>query len=128
MRSYYDSTLIEDGFTVDMLDENDDTKFRKVENPYDSIYYGVLDSTYEIEIWYPRKFSVTYTKKRPEPEYLKKMGLPKKVATQISYVEINDAIVIKENGYYYDQKAVVTQGYWGWKNLADQLPYDYLSD
>jgi hypothetical protein len=125
MRSYYDSTLIEDGFTIDLLTEEDNTKFRKVEQPFDSVYYGALDSTFEIEIWYPRKFSVTYAKKRPEPEYLKKMGLPKKVATQISYIELRDAIVIKENGYYYDQKAMVMQGYWSWKNIADQLPYDY---
>ena len=25
-----------------------------------------LDSTTEIEVWYPRKISVTYTKKKPE--------------------------------------------------------------
>ena len=125
MRSYYDSTLLEDGFTIDLLDEKDDTKFSKISNPYDSLYYGPLDSTMEIEIYYPRKFSVTYSKRRPEAEYLKKMGLSKKVATQISYIEMSDAIAIKENGYYYDQKNLVAQGYWSWKNLADQLPYDY---
>lgn len=125
MRSYYDSTLVGDGFAIDLLDEKDDTRFRKISNPYDSLYYGALDSTQEIEIYYPRKFSVTYLKKRPEPEYLKKMGLPKKVATQISYLDLTDFIAIKENGYYYEQKNLVVQGYWSWKNLADQLPYDY---
>jgi hypothetical protein len=45
--------------------------------------------------------------------------------TQISYIDITDAVAIKENGYYYDQKDWVNQGYWSWKNLADQLPYDY---
>ena len=125
MRSYYDSTLKEDGFTIDMLDENNDTKFIPVKNPYDSVYYGGLDSTNEIEVWYPRKISIAYLKKRPEPEYIKKFGLPKYVGSQISYVDLNEAIVIKENGYYYDQKDWVNQGYWSWKNLADQLPYDY---
>ena len=125
MRSYYDSTLVEDGFTIDLLDEKDDTKFRKISSPYDSLYYGALDSTMEVEIYYPRKFSVTYSKKRPEPEYLKKMGLPKKVATQISYIDMTDAIAIKENGFYYEQKNLIAQGYWSWKNLADQLPYDF---
>ncbi|MBS1919991.1 MAG: carboxypeptidase-like regulatory domain-containing protein [Bacteroidetes bacterium] len=125
MRSYYDSTLTEDGFAIDLLDENNDRKFIPVKNPYDTAYYGGLDSTMEIEIWYPRKISVSYLKKRPEPEYIKKFGLPKNVGSQISYVDINDAIVIKENGYYYDQKDWINQGYWSWKNLADQLPYDY---
>ncbi|MBS1653901.1 MAG: carboxypeptidase-like regulatory domain-containing protein [Bacteroidetes bacterium] len=125
MRSYYDSTLAEDGYTIDMLDENSDLKFSRIKDPYDTTYYGGLDSTMEIEVWYPRKFSVTYTKQKPEPEYLKKMKMPKNVATQISYIEMLDAIAIKENGYYYDQKDWITQGYWSWKNLADQLPYDY---
>jgi hypothetical protein len=128
MRSYYDSTLAEDGYVIDMLDENDVAKFNKVKDPYDTLYYGALDSTMQVEIWYPRKFSVTYTKKKPEPEYLKKFGFPKNVSTQITYIDLKDAIAIKENGYYYDQKDWLNQGYWSWKNIADQLPYDYLPD
>jgi CarboxypepD_reg-like domain len=126
MRSYYDSTLAEDGWIIDMLNENSDKKFSKVTNPYDTTYYGALDSTMQIEIWYPRKISITYTKKKPETEYLKKMGLPKSVPYTISYIELKDAIAIMENGYYYDQKDWVNQGYWSWKNLADLLPYDYV--
>ena len=124
-RSYYDSTLTEDGWLIDMLDETDDKKFNKIADPYDTTYYGAVDSTNEVEIWYPRKISVTYIKKKPEPEYLKKMGMPKIVSTQISYIDLNDAIIIKQNGYYYNQKDWINQGYWSWKNLADLLPYDY---
>lgn len=125
MRSYYDSTLLEDGWIIDLLDEYNDKKFIKVTDPYDTLYYGALDSTMQIEIWYPRKISITYTKKRPEPEYLKKMKLPKSVPYLISYIDLKDGIAIMENGYYYDQKDWVNQGYWSWKNLADMLPYDY---
>jgi len=153
MRSYYDSTLLEDGWTIDMLDENSDRKFNKVTDVYDSSYYSLLtytrdsiaytrDSTgvtdsvihqvmtgqVDIEIYYPRKISITYIKKRPEPEYLKQFGFPKNVATRISYIDLKDGIVIKENGYYYNQKDWVNQGYWSWKNVADQLPYDYAPD
>ncbi len=128
MRSYYDSTLAEDGWIIDMLDENDDKKFNKVTNPYDSLYYGALDSTMQIEIWYPRKISITYTKKKPESDYLKKMNLPKSVPYIISYIDLKDGIAIMENGYYYDQKDWVNQGYWSWKNLGDLLPYDYSPD
>jgi hypothetical protein len=128
MRSYYDSTLAEDGWIIDMLEENNDKKFDKVTNPYDTAYYGALDSTMQIEIWYPRKISITYTKKRPEPDYLKKMNLPKTVPYIISYIDLKDGIAIMENGYYYDQKDWVNQGYWSWKNLADLLPYDYSPD
>jgi hypothetical protein len=127
MRSYFDSTLKEDGFTVDILDENDETKFVKLPDPYDTTYYQAPDSTMEAMLWFPRKIRVIYNK-RPESEYLKQAGLPKNVGTQISYIDLKDAIYIKENGYYYDQKDWVNQGYWTWKNLADQLPFDYEPD
>jgi hypothetical protein len=126
MRSYYDSTLAEDGWLISMLDSTDKTKFNKINDPYDTVYYaGLTDSTQQIEIWYPRKLSIAYTKGRPENEYLKKNKLPMNVGLQVSYVDLLDGIAIKENGYYYDQKDWINQGYWSWKNLADQLPYDY---
>ena len=126
MRSYYDSTLIEDGWSIGLLDENDDKSFNKILNPYDTLYYGAIDSTTEIEIWCPRKISITYAKKKPEPEYLKQFKLPRNVLAAISYIDLKDAVAVKENGYYYDQKDWLAQGYWSWKNLADQLPYDFV--
>jgi hypothetical protein len=127
MRSYYDSTLAEDGFVIEMQNEKDANKYSRV-NPYDTTYYTGLDNSTEIEIWYPRKICITYVKKKPEPEYIKKFNLSKSTSKLISYVDLADAIVIKQNGYYYDQKDWVNQGYWSWKNLADQLPYDYEPD
>lgn len=156
MRSYYDSTLIEDGWNIDLLDETDHTKFNRIKNMYDTSVYSVVllypeitvmtnpeppdslpvpkiiaDSAHgamQVEFYYPRKISVTYTKKKPEPEYIKKFKLPKNVAVQISYIDMLDGIAIKENGYYYDQKDWINQGYWSWKNIADLLPYDYLPE
>lgn len=125
MRSYYDSTLKENNFEIAMLDESNATKFNVVQNPYDTTYYLVYDSTFESEVFYPRKISITY-KKKPEPEYVQKFKLPKNVPAEISYIDLHDAIVIKENGYFYDQKDWINQGYWSWKNLADLLPYDYI--
>ena len=125
MRSYYDSTLKEDGYEIALLDSVNDKRFNTISNPYDTTYYGVYDSTHEVEVYYPRKISITY-KKKPESEYLKKFKLPLNVGSQISYIDLLDAIEIKENGYFYDQKDWVSQGYWSWKNLADLLPYDYI--
>lgn len=128
MRSYYDSSLYEDGWVIDMLDEKNEKKFNRVDNPYDTLYYGALDSTLQIEMWFPRKLSIAYTNKKPEPEYLKKMGLPKNVQYPISYVDIKETIAITENGYYYEQKDWINQGYWSWKNVGDLLPYDYVPE
>jgi CarboxypepD_reg-like domain len=128
VRSYYDSTLAEDGWLIEMLDENDDKKFNRITDPYDSTFYGYADSTNEVDIWYPRKLTVIYSKKKPEAEYIKKFKLPKIVSTQLSYIDLNDVITIQPNGYYYEQKDWINQGYWSWKNLADLLPYDYEPD
>jgi hypothetical protein len=149
MRSYYDSTLLEDGWTIDMLDEGSDLKFSKIRDVYDTSYYNLIaytrdsityirDSiktdtvvyqvptgTVDVEIYFPRKIRISYTEKRPEPEFLEQSGLPKNVGNQISYIDFKNGIVIKENGYYFDQKDWINQGYWSWKNVADQLPYDY---
>lgn len=125
IRSYYDSTLKQSGFTVDILSKNSTTKFDRLANPYDSSYYFFNDTTSDAELWFPGKVSITYSKKAPEKEYLQQYGLPLDVKTQISYVDLLDAILIKPNGYFVDQRNWINQGYWSWKNLADLLPYDY---
>jgi hypothetical protein len=125
LRSYYDSTLKEEGFTVDILSNNDSRKFNRLLNPYDSTYY-VSNNEEEVELWFPKKASITYNKNKPEDEYLVQMKLPADVKVQISYVDLIDAIVLKQNGYFFDQKSWINQGYWSWKNLADQLPYNYI--
>jgi hypothetical protein len=124
-RAYYDSTLKQEGFTVDLLSETDATQFSRLTNPYDSSYYFFDDSTGNAELWFPRKVSISYLKARPEPAYLEQMGFPKNVPLQISYVELRDGILIKPNGYFTEQGSWVNEGYWSWKNIADQLPYDY---
>ena len=125
LRSYYDSTLKGEGFTADMLSPTDATKFSRLVNPYDTSYYSYDPVTANAELWFPQKISITYIKKAPEVEYLQQYHLPLDVKTQISYVDLLDAIVIKPNGYFLDQKSWIAQGYWSWKNIGDQLPYDY---
>jgi hypothetical protein len=125
IRSYYDSTLAKEGFTLDLYTEASTTKFGRIMNPYDSAYYFFDDSSANAEIYFPVKASITYNKKAPEKRYLQQQGLPENVPIQISYVDLLDAILIKTNGYFTEQNSWVNQGYWSWKNLADQLPYDY---
>jgi len=126
MHSYYDSSLAESGFRIAMVNEKDETSFNPVNAPYDHSYYEYIDSLGEIEIWYPERISITYIKSHPEDEYLKKYNLPMDIGVQISYVDMFDFITIKQNGYYYDQRNWVNFGYWSWKNIADQVPMDYV--
>jgi CarboxypepD_reg-like domain len=128
LRSYYDSTLKEEGFVVDLLSEKEDTKFERLANPYDTSFYYFNDSTNDVELWFPRKVSVSYYKRFPDKEYLRQFNLPQNVRMQISYLTLQDGIIIKPNGYFFDQQSLINEGYWSWKNLADQLPYDYQPD
>ena len=128
MQAYYDKTLTEDGFVISLLDEKDDKKFDVIAKPYDAKYYTPSDSSSEIDIFYPRRISVTYTKRVPENEYLEQFHLPKSLGVQVSYVDLLDYITIEENGYYYNQGDWVNFGYWSWKNTGDMLPYDYIPD
>ena len=125
LRSYYDSTVVEDGWTLEIQSAPNVNKFLKVKNPYDTAYYFVDDSTGDVELWFPNKVSVAYTKAKPDPSYLKEMGLPAGLKLQITYIDLLDAILIRPNGYYTEQKSMINQGYWSWKNVADQLPFDY---
>ncbi len=125
MRSYYDSTLKSENFTVDMLSSGDKNKFNRLVNPYDTMYYSGVNESGNAELWFGAKVSITYNKQRPEKQYLEQTGLPLDVPAQISYVTLSDAIVIKPNGYFTDQRSWINEGYWSWKNIADGLPYDY---
>jgi hypothetical protein len=126
LRSYHDSSLKQEGFTVDILSDNNAVKFNRLGNPYDTLYYAFDNTTSNAELWFPKKASISYIKKAPEQEYLQQYKLPADVKMQISYVDLAEGILILPNGFFFDQRSWVNQGYWSWKNLADQLPYDYV--
>jgi hypothetical protein len=125
LRAYYDSSLKEEGFTVDMLTASGNRNFGRLANPYDTAYYFWDAATANAELFFPRKASITYTKAAPNPRFLQQYNLPADVKTQISYVDMADGILIMPNGFFLDQRNWTNQGYWSWKNLADQLPFDY---
>jgi hypothetical protein len=126
MHSYFDSSITENGFVIAELDEKSETKFNKITNPYDTAFYFSADSVEERDLFFPRRISITYTKATPENEYLKKYKLPMNLGVQTSYVDLLEIISIKQNGYYYDQRDWINYGYWSWKNIADQVPFDFI--
>lgn len=128
MHSYFDSSLAQNHFVVAMLDPKDKTKFNRIIDLYDSTFFTHVDSMAEVDIYFPRKLSITYTRQVPETDYLLKYKLPLNIGVQTSYIDLLDVITIKQNGYYYDQRDWINSGYWSWKNIADQVPYDYVPD
>ncbi|MBX3254369.1 MAG: carboxypeptidase-like regulatory domain-containing protein [Chitinophagaceae bacterium] len=123
MRAYRDSTLRKDGYKIEMI--NDETnKSMPVMNPYDTAYYDMADYP-KIGLFFPGKLRVVYTEEKPDPAYLAAGKLPLNTPLQISILDLADGIVIEENGFYFDQKDVLTLGYWAWEKMADFLPYNY---
>jgi hypothetical protein len=125
VRSWYDSTLADDGFVIEQVDTASKTlKTTPIADPYDSAFYRVVDSN-DVEISYNGKIRVLYNNALPDPAYLRANHLPNSLHAQISILEINEGFVIQQNGYFYDQNDIINTGYWSWQKLADVLPYDY---
>ncbi len=123
MRCYYDSTLKENGYKLELIRAGNE-KPRPLLNPYDSAVYEVMDNR-DVELRFPGKLRVVYSEEKPEAKYLVVNKLAAGTTIQISVVDFADAIVIEENGYFYDQKDLLSLGYWSWEKLADFLPYNY---
>lgn len=126
MRAYRDSTLRKAGYRIEMVDDATGKNI-PVYNPYDTAYYDMMDHV-RIGLFFPGKLRVVYSEEKPEPAYLAAAKLPSNTPIQISILDLADGIIIEENGFYYDQKEVLTLGYWAWEKMADFLPYDYSPD
>jgi hypothetical protein len=127
MRCYYDSTLDENSFTITAIETDSiagKTVREAINNPYDSTFYGVINGT-EKEVLLIGKYLIEYAGAPMEKSYLQANKYPLSAKEQLSTIDLLDGFVINENGFFYEQKMVINSGYWAWKNLADQLPYDY---
>lgn len=123
IRSWYDSTLTDEGFVLEMPDSAHKGKMITVKDPYDPKFYST-DSG-DVVITLSGQLRVSYTNQQPNQKYLKEHNFPLNTKVQISALDITNGFVIEENGYFYDQPDVINIGYWSWKKLAELLPYDY---
>jgi hypothetical protein len=124
IRSWYDSTLEDEGFVLELTDSSDNNKMKKIDNPYDPQYYAIDSGDVEISI--QGRLRVSYKNQVPDRKYLLERKFPLSTRFEISAIDIQNGFVIEENGYFYDQADVTNIGYWSWKKLAELLPYDYL--
>ena len=126
IRSWYDSTLDEEGFVLELADSGSNNKMKRIDNPYDPRFYS-RDSG-DVEIGIQGRLRVSYTSQVPDKKYLIENKYPLSTGVEISALDILNGFVIEENGYFYDQSDVTNIGYWSWKKLAESLPYDYLPE
>ncbi|NJO26035.1 MAG: hypothetical protein HC867_10125 [Bacteroidia bacterium] len=123
MRCYYDSTLGDNSFKIELVDAKTN-KTKPVYDPYDSTYYNIVNEN-DIELAFTGKLRIVYAQEKPEKEYLSFQKLDMNTTVQVSLLDLSDPIVIEENGYFYEQKDIISLGYWGWEKIADFLPYNY---
>lgn len=123
MRSWYDSSLADQGFALELITNMKSITGSAIRNPYDSAFYAV-DST-DTEVHLTGRIRVVFSEEQPEPTYLSQNKLPANLRAQISTIDVANPFVIEENGYFYEQGDVVNTGYWAWEKIADALPYDY---
>jgi hypothetical protein len=127
MRCYYDSTLSENNYVIKGIETDTVSgkiKTETLDNPYDSTFFGVINGT-EKEVLLVGKYLIEYSGAPMERSYLLANKYPVSAKEQLSTIDLLDGFVITENGFFYEQKSVINSGYWAWRNLADQLPYDY---
>ena len=124
MRAMYDSIVTEEGFIIEKLEpDTQSVKPTFITDIYNENDY-VADSS-DVTINWSGQYRISYKSVLPEKQFLKKFNLPENTKYQITVVDIADGFIIEENGYFYEQYEVVNTGYWGWKKLAELLPYDY---
>ena len=128
MRSLYNKTLDDNGFEVQFLVKNNDQEMTvPLKNPYLALNYAKDDSTNTVE-FRPNQpdMIVIYTNAKPEQAYFNFDPKAKK-NFQVSTLSVakGESIVIEENGYFFEQTDITTNGYWGFEKIGDMLPYDY---
>ena len=128
MRSLYNKTMVQEEFEIQFLVKNNDREQTiPLKNPYLALNYLKDDSSNIVE-FNPNQphVIVIYNKAKPEVNYLEFDPKAKK-DFQVSTLTImpGEIITIEENGYFYEQADIITNGYWGFLKIGDMLPYDY---
>ena len=131
MRSLYHRTLEQDGFELQFIVNNNGEDYPiRLGNFYGALNYQKDDSTQTVE-FFPNQSEVAliYKNALPEKNYLDMDSTAKK-NFQLSTLIFpkGESFFIDQNGYFYDQEDLVTNGYLGFKKIGDMLPYDYRPD
>ena len=130
MRSLFNKSLSDEGFEVQFLVKNNEDQISiPLKNLYGALNYSKEDSTNTVE-FKPNQpdMAVIYNQAKPEQAYFE-FDPKEEKDFQLSTLIIvpGESIIIEENGYFFDQKDITTNDYWGFKKVGDMLPYDYVA-
>jgi len=131
MRSLYNKRLAEEGFEVQFLVKyNNEESTLPLKNVYGALNYVKDDSTNTVE-FKPNQpeLAIIYMNAKPEQRYYD-YDPKAKTNYQVSTLTLatGESIIIEQNGYYYDQADLTTNGYQAFKKVGDLVPYDYIPE
>ncbi len=128
MRSIFNKKLVDNGFELQFIvTTNSNETPIPLQNLYGSLNYDKDDSTNTVEFRpNQNEVAVIYKNAKPEDAYLQTDASVKK-DFELSTLQFTpgQSIIIEQNGYYYDQTDIITNGYLAFKKIGDMLPYDY---
>ena len=128
VRSLYNRSLEKEGFELQFIVKNNEAEIPiPLQNLYGAMNYLKDDSTGTVEFRpNQNEVAVIYKNAMPEQAYLDTDPTIKK-DFQLSTLLFapGESVIIEQNGYYYDQADITTNGYLGFKKIGDMLPYDY---
>ena len=129
MRSLFNKTLEKNGFELQFIVKSNENETPiPLQNLYGALNYDKDDSTNTVEFMpNQNEVAVIYKNAKPEGAYLATDASVKK-DFELSTLQFapGESIVIEQNGYYYDQTDIITNGYLAFKKIGDMLPYDYV--
>ncbi|MGH2564821.1 MAG: carboxypeptidase-like regulatory domain-containing protein [Ginsengibacter sp.] len=130
VRGIFNKTLTEDGFELQFIvTTNEQETPIPLQNLYGALNYDKDDSTNTVEFRPNQNEMAIIYRDKPEQAYLD-LNPDSKKDFQLSTLNFTpgESIVIEQNGYYYDQTDITTNGYLAFKKIGDMLPYDYKPD
>lgn len=136
MRSLYDSALTENNFYIRFIfDKSKKKDVNLLEKLPDSLLFRMLNYNKNVDnntatFLVPVADLAIIYKESPEPIYLN-LHSGEKLKFQIStlkFLNPKEPVTIEQNGFYYDQENLLTNGYLAFKKVGDMLPYNYDPD
>ena len=126
------TALHEQGFTASSASSvSDDRGLLKENKPSSPNYIDSLihpgRSKFESIIKFKDYLKIVY-KNEPESVRYRQYAKPRKFQTSWIYIDSDEPVYFNVFGYLYDPYQIKTYGYWGWKGIAESLPFDYLPE
>lgn len=130
MRMLYEKKLQQEGFELKfMLKTPTEEVPVSVRDIYSALHY-LRDTSGTVHLNpIENEIAVIYHRARPEVDYLMLEPTANKNFQISTFVfDTKAPLSIEKNGYYFPQEELITNGYLGFKKIADMLPYDYSPD